>query len=273
MTIARVETSDGFELYAEAHGEGVPLLFSCAYSTTHENWRPQVAPLVAAGARVILWDYLGHGKSDRPHDPSVYSMDRVVDDLGRVLAWGAQGEPAILCGLSFGGLSSLHFAARHLDAVRALVLIASGPGFKNPEAAANWEARTNRTADYIERDGFEAFVAGKAGPTCIGRAPELSAAKAAAASIIAQDTTSVALFARNVAALAPSVIDELASIDRPALVVVGEEDPGFHQAAEVMAAKLPNATKCVVSEGGHILNIETADRFNAIVAEFLKSLA
>jgi pimeloyl-ACP methyl ester carboxylesterase len=271
--MARVETSDGFELHAEVHGEGVPLLFSCAYSTTHENWRAQVEPLVAAGARVILWDYLGHGKSDAPHDPSVYTMDRVVDDMGRVLAWGAKGEPAILCGLSFGGLTSLHFAASHLDQVRGLVLIAAGPGFKNPDAAAKWEARTNRTADYIERDGFRAFVDGKAGPTCIGRFPELPAAKAAADAMAAQDPVSVGLFARKVAALAPSVIDELKDIDRPALVVVGEEDPAFHQAADVMAAKLPNATKRIVPAGGHILNIETAEAFNATVAEFVGSLS
>ena len=171
----RVETSDGIELHAEAHGEGIPILFSCAYSTTHENWRAQVEPLVAAGARVILWDYRGHGKSDGPHDPAAYTMDKLVDDLGRVLDWAVGDEPAVLCGLSFGGLTSLHFAARHLERVRALVLIAAGPGFKNPEAAAKWKQRTNRTADYIEAKGFEAFVNGKAGPTCIGRDPELPA--------------------------------------------------------------------------------------------------
>jgi pimeloyl-ACP methyl ester carboxylesterase len=268
----RVETSDGIELHAEAHGEGIPILFSCAYSTTHENWRAQVEPLVAAGARVILWDYRGHGKSDGPHDPGAYTMDKLVDDLGRVLDWAVGDEPTVLCGLSFGGLTSLHFAAHHLERVRALVLIAAGPGFKNPEAAAKWKQRTNRTADYIETKGFEAFVNGKAGPTCIGRDPELPAARAAAAAIIAQDPVSVGFFARRIAALAPSVIDELPAIDRPALVVVGEEDPAFHQAAEVMAAKLPRATTARVEAGGHILNIEAAERFNRLVADFLQEL-
>ena len=83
--MARVEASDGVELYAEAHGEGVPLVFSCAYCTTHENWRSQVAPLVAAGARVILWDFRGHGESGSPEDPARYSIEQVVDDLARVL--------------------------------------------------------------------------------------------------------------------------------------------------------------------------------------------
>jgi pimeloyl-ACP methyl ester carboxylesterase len=271
--MARVATADGIEVYAEAHGKGVPVLFSCAFATTHENWRPQVEPLVEAGARVILWDYRGHGKSDAPHDVDAYSMDHVQADLGRVLAWGAGGEPAVLAGLSFGGLASLHFAARELKRVRGLVLIASGPGFKNPEAAAKWQARSDRTAAYIETKGFDAFVSGKAGPTCVGREPDLPAARAAAAAIRAQDPIAVGLFGRNVAGAAPSVIDELRDIHRPALLMVGEHDPGFHQAAEVMAAKLPDARSERIANGGHILNIEVADRFNSLVAAFLAELA
>jgi pimeloyl-ACP methyl ester carboxylesterase len=63
-----VLAGDGVRLYAEAHGPGLPLLLSCAYCTTHENFRPQVEPLVAAGARVVLWDYRGHGRSEAPAD-------------------------------------------------------------------------------------------------------------------------------------------------------------------------------------------------------------
>ena len=152
---ARIEGADGTRLHAEAHGEGTPILFSGAFSTTRENWRCQVDPLVAAGARVILWDYRGHGLSDAPHDPGAYEMDRVIDDLGRVLAWGAGDVPAVLAGLSFGGLASLHFAHQNLARVRGLLLIAAGPGFKNSEAAASWQARSNRTAELIETKGFD----------------------------------------------------------------------------------------------------------------------
>jgi pimeloyl-ACP methyl ester carboxylesterase len=268
----KIQTSDGFELYAETHGAGPPIIFSCAFSTTHENWRPQVAPLVAAGARVLLWDYRGHGLSDAPSDAAAYTMDQVVDDLRRVLDELAPDEPVVLAGLSFGGLTSLHFAARHLERVRALVLLAAGPGFKNPEAAARWQATSDRTASFIESKGFEAFVNGKAGPTCVGRRPELLAAQAAGKAIIAQDPAAVARFARLVTGPAASVIDELKHIDVPALVLVGEEDPGYQQAADVMAAKLPRARSERVAGAGHIMNIEVEDRFNELVAEFLEEL-
>jgi pimeloyl-ACP methyl ester carboxylesterase len=269
----RVATSDGRELHAEVHGQGIPVLFSCAFATTHENWRGQVEPLVAAGAQVMLWDYRGHGRSDAPHDPTAYSMDRVVDDFGRVLDACAPDTPAVLAGLSFGGLASLHFAALHPDRVRALVLVAAGPGFKNPDAAAKWQANTNRTADFIESRGFQAFVNGKAGPTCIGNDPERPEARAAAKAIVAQDSVGVGLFARLVAGPAPSVIDELQHIDVPALVLVGEKDAAYRQAAEVMAAKLPQARLEWVEGGGHILNIDAAARFDALVVDFLASLS
>lgn len=272
-----VEAADGIELYVEQHGTrkpgGYTILFSCPYSTTHANWLGQVEPMLGAGHGVLLWDFRGHGRSGIPASQAGYSLDHVIDDMTRVLDWGAPDEAVVLAGLSFGGLASLHFAHRHPTRVAALVLANSGPGFKNPEAAADWKARSERTADFIETRGFEAFVTGKAAPTCIGRRPELPAAIAAAEAIKAQDPAGVANFGRYVAGLAPSIIDELAEIEIPALVAVGGEDRAYQRAAEVMASKLPRA-RCEVVEGaGHIVNIEAADAFNALVLDFLGGLA
>ena len=196
---ARVPASDGVALHAEAHGDGPPLLLSPGYCQTHENFRPQAASLARAGYRVVLWDYRGHGLSEAPLDPARYSMAQVVDDLGRVLDWGAPGRRAVLGGLSFGGLASLHFALAHPSRVRALLLFASGPGFKNPEAQARWEAQVGRIADRLEARGFEGYVDGRAAPTAIGLRPELPAAQAAGRAILAQDPRAVALFGRRVA--------------------------------------------------------------------------
>jgi pimeloyl-ACP methyl ester carboxylesterase len=274
--MAEVEAADGIKLYAESHGtpgpQGQTILFSCPYSTTHENWRPQVEPMLAAGHRVLLWDFRGHGRSGIPASPADYSMDHVLDDLGRVLDWASPDAPVVLAGLSFGGLASLHFADRHPGRVAALVLANSGPGFKKPEAAADWKARSERTADYIETRGWEAFVTGKAAPTCIGRQPELPAAIAAAEAIKAQDPSGVANFGRHVAGLAPSIIDQLAGIEIPALVVVGGDDRAYLRAAEVMASKLPRARYEVIEGAGHIVNIEATESFNALLVDFLGGL-
>jgi pimeloyl-ACP methyl ester carboxylesterase len=263
-----VVASDGAELYAETHGEGLPVLFSCALCTTHVNWAPQVEPLVAAGMQVILWDYRGHGNSSVPADAKAYSIEQVVDDLGRVLDWAAPGRAAVLAGLSFGGLASLHFTLRHPERVRGLLLVDSGPGFKNPKAQAGWAKATDKTAAFVEARGMRAFVE-KAGATMVGLRPELPAAQAAAVAIAAQNPAGVAQFARHVAGVAPPVIDELASVDVPALVIVGENDEPYLRAADVMAAKLPRAEKLVIPGAGHIVNIEAAEVFDAAAIAFL----
>jgi pimeloyl-ACP methyl ester carboxylesterase len=268
--VGEVLASDGARLYAEAEGEGPPLLLSPGYCQTHENFRPQVAPLARAGFRVVLWDYRGHGLSDAPLDASRYSMAQVVDDLGRVLDWAAPGERAILGGLSFGGLASLHFALARPDRVRALLLFASGPGFKNPEAKARWEAQVGRIADRLEARGFEGYVDGRAAPTAIGLRPELPASQAAGRAILAQDPRAVALFGRRVAGPAPAVIDALATLAVPALVLVGELDADYLRAAEVMAARIPGAEHVLVPAAGHCANLDDPPAFNRAVLGFLK---
>lgn len=270
--MSEIRARDGVRLYVEAHGQGIPLVLSCGWCTTHENFRPQVEPLVAAGARVILWDYRGHGRSEVPEADAAYDMPTLVDDLACVLDWAAPGQKAVVGGLSFGGLLSLHFALARPERVRALLLIDSGPGFKNPEAAARWLAQVERTAGRLEERGMEALLTGRAVETSVGRRPELPATRAAALAIAAQAPAGLARFGRRVAGPAPCVIDELPRIPAPALVVVGAEDEAYLRAAEVMAAKLPGASRVVIPGAGHIVNIEEAEAFNAAVAAFLAEL-
>jgi len=272
--VSFVTASDGVRLYAEAHGTGSPpILLSCALNTTHENWRPQVQPLVAAGYSVLLWDYRGHGRSDAPEDPAAYSMERVVRDLEEVLDALAPRASAVVGGLSFGGLASLHFALRRPGRVRALLLVDSGPGFKNPEAQKRWEESVERIASFLERKGPGALVASRSRESLVGRRPELPAAQAAARAIAAQRAHGLANFGRRVAAPAPSVIDALPGIAVPALIVVGEHDAPYLRSAEVMAAKLPNAESVTIQDAGHIVNIEQAEAFDAAVLRFLARVA
>lgn len=270
--MAELVTKDGVRLYVEAHGEGIPIVLSCGYCTTHENFRPQVDPLVRAGARVILWDYRGHGRSDVPETDAAYEMPILVEDLLQVIEWAAPGRRAVVGGLSFGGLLSLHFALAHPDRVLGLLLIDSGPGFKNPEAAARWMEQIDRIAKRLGEQGMDAMVRDRAASTSIGRRPDLPAAQAAARAIAAQNPAGLARFGRRAAGPAPSVIDDLPRIQAPALVVVGAEDEAYLRAAEVMSAKLPAATHVVIPRAGHIVNIEEADAFNAAVAAFLEKL-
>lgn len=273
-----LKSTDGIRLYYEHHlpPPGRPrrptVVFSCAYCTTHENWREQVAKLLAAGHPVVLWDLRGHGDSEAPTAPDAFSIERVVDDLRTVVDATSPDAPIVAAGLSFGGLASLHFRTHHPARVAALVLIGSGPGFKNAEAATAWAAQVERTASFLETRGFAAFVAGRAGATCVGLHPERPAAQRAARAIEAQSVAGVARFGREVSGPAPPVIDALAGMDVPALVLVGELDQAFRRAAEVMAAKLPRARLVVIPAAGHIVNLDEPERFEAELLGFLAGL-
>jgi len=248
------------------------VVLSPGFCQTHENFRPQVAPLQAAGHRVVLWDYRGHGRSDAPEDPARYSIEQVEADLGCVLDATAPGRRVVLGGLSFGGLASLRFTLAHPERVSALLLLASGPGFKKPEAQQRWEAQVERIATRLEERGAGSLVQGRAAETGIGRRPDLPAAQAAARAITAQNGRALACFGRRVTGPVPSLIDALPRIDVPALVVVGAEDEAYLRAGEVMAARLPNAKHLVIRGAGHVVNIEEAEALNAALIEFLATL-
>jgi pimeloyl-ACP methyl ester carboxylesterase len=272
----RLRVSDGIALAVEVHGRGPSVVFSCGYCTTRENFRPQVAPLVEAGFRVVLWDYRGHGESDAPDDPNAYSMDRVLDDLACVLDRAADGEGSgllpVLAGFSFGGLASLHFALRRPDRVRALALLDTGPGFKKPDAQARWLEQTERTARILEERGFEGFLASRGADTAVGRRREDPASRRAAEAIARQTVHGVAWFGRRVSGLAPGCIDDLPRIELPTLVVVGEEDEAFRRAAEVMASRLPRARQVVIPGAGHVVTLEAPEALNGALLSFLRSL-
>jgi pimeloyl-ACP methyl ester carboxylesterase len=271
--MANLISEDGVGLYVESHGDGIPVILSSGLCTTCENFRPQVEAFVDAGARVILWDYRGHGRSESPDDSAAYTLDRVLGDLGRVLDWAAPGRRAVLGGLSFGGLASLHFAQKNPERVRGLILISTGPGFKNPEAGARWSELTERSASLIEKEGPSAFVKSRAAPSLIGLDPDLPASQAAARAIARQDPVGLVHFQRQIAAHVPSIIDELSEIDCPALVAVGEKDDAFLRAADVMAARLPRVERETIPSAGHMVNIDESEAFNAIALRFLGKIA
>lgn len=276
MDVSFVTTTEGNTLYYEHHlPEGpakTPIVISCAFCTTHENWRGQVDALVAAGHPVVLWDQRGHGDSPAPENGAKWSLENVMTDLSAIADATTPERPFVAMGHSFGGLASLHFTARFPRRIAALLLVGSGPGFKNPEAAEGWAAQVERTASFLETRGFEDFVNGRAGTTCIGSKPELPAARAAAKAIVAQSVPGIARFGREISATIPPVIDALTDIAVPALVLVGEDDKPYRRAGEVMSAKLQNARHVVVPDAGHIVNIEQPDVFEREVLGFLADL-
>jgi pimeloyl-ACP methyl ester carboxylesterase len=209
-------------------------------------------PALAADRRVLTWDIRGHGESDSPDDPARYSEALSVEDMAALLDV-LEAPRAVIGGLSLGGYLSLAFYVRFPERVVALILCDTGPGYRREEARAGWNAQAERIAENFEQQGLDA----------LSTSPEVAASPHASAQ-------GLALAARGILAQRDAhVMDSLATISVPTLVLVGANDTPYLAAADVMAAKIPGATKVVLEGAGHAANIDQPEAFNQAVLAFL----
>jgi pimeloyl-ACP methyl ester carboxylesterase len=218
-------------------------------------WQGQVETL-ATRYRVLTWDMRGHGETNSPDDPALYSETATVEDMAAILQHCGV-ESAVVGGLSLGGYMSLAFYNVHPERVHALMLFDTGPGYRNPEARAGWNRLAERRAQVLEAEGLDALRRGS---------DEVRMS-------LHHSATGLAYAARGMLAQFDArVIDALPHIAVPTLVLVGERDEPFLAATDVMATKIPHATKVVIPGAGHAANLHQPDAFNRAVEEFLSTL-
>jgi pimeloyl-ACP methyl ester carboxylesterase len=238
----------------DVDGAGRPVLLSHGYGATSAMFAANVTAL-SAGNRVVTWDLRGHGASQSPADAACYRAASAIADMAALLdELGI--DRAVLGGHSLGGYLSLSFTIAHPERVAGLVLIGTGPGFRNDEARDAWNRRAEATAARLEGEGIAA----------LGSSSELHAGGH-------EDIGGLILAARGTLTQHDAhVMNGLPGIAAPALVVVGADDTHFLAAADYMTAKIPSARKVVIAGAGHAPNIDKPEEFNAAVTEFLADI-
>jgi pimeloyl-ACP methyl ester carboxylesterase len=250
-------TLNGIAIEYQDGGQGSPVLLGHGYSATGRMWDGQRAAL-GDRYRIVSWDMRGHGQTESPSDPAQYSAALTVADM-RALLHHCGIERAVVGGLSLGGYVSLAFYLAHPEMVRALVICDSGPGYRNAEARAAWNARAHERAAELEAKGLDALA---------GRSREMREAMGHHAS-----AQGLAHAARGMLAQEGSaVIDGLATIEVPTLIIVGDQDQPFLAPCEYMAKKIPGARLEVIPGAGHSSNLDQPAIFNRVLLSFLQSL-
>ena len=248
-------TRNGVGIYYEVHGKGPAILLTHGYSATSDMWRPQIEAL-SEDHTLVLWDMRGHGKSDYPEDPALYTEAATVGDMAAILdKIGA--DRAIVGGLSLGGYMSLAFNAAFAQRVRALLIIDTGPGFKNDAAREQWNATARATADQLRKKGL-AYLQEQSPERATSTHRSADGLVRAALGMLTQHDA--------------RVINSLPHIEVPALVVVGSNDEPFLNASDYMAKKIPNAHKVVIPDAGHASNIDQPEVFNRAVLDFINTI-
>jgi pimeloyl-ACP methyl ester carboxylesterase len=248
---------NGIAIEYQDGGQGSPVLLGHGYSATGHMWDGQRAAL-GDHYRIISWDMRGHGQTESPSDPAQYSAALTVADMCALLRHCGI-ERAVVGGLSLGGYVSLAFYLAHPEMVRALVICDSGPGYRNAEARAAWNARAYERAAELEAKGLDALA---------GRSREMREAMGHHAS-----AQGLAHAARGMLAQEGSaVIDGLATIKVPTLIIVGDQDQPFLAPCEYMAKKIPGARLEVIAGAGHASNLDQPVAFNRVLSDFLRGL-
>ena len=251
------------KLYVEEHGDGQPLLLITGLGYAIWSWQRQL-PEWSQRFRCIAVENRGAGRSPKP--PGPYTIEELADDAAEAL----EGRRAHVAGFSMGGYIAQTLAVRHPELVDKLVLICTGTGgpavVSTPaETTAAWQANAGRTPPEFARatmplsfcpgwtdehpDEFEALLADRLEyPT----PPECWRAQYDACLDWGARVTPVE------------------QIDAPTLVVHGDADRIVaHENGLELARRIPGSRFETYPGAGHLLFIEDAPRFNAMVTSFL----
>lgn len=189
-----------------------------------------VAERLADRFETIAVDLLGHGDSPHPDDPDEFTRDRALDDIDDVLA--TLDGPAVLVGHSLGGYLALAHAATRPGVARGLVLLNTGPGFRDEAKREAWNERSRRNG---HRFG------------------------------VSEQAALLNLQFDGV------VMERLAEISVPTLFLAGGDDrPEYQGSGQYLERKMPDARLVVLGGGGHSMHVDThVDEVAALIADFV----
>ena len=242
---------------------GYPLLLLTGLGYAIWSWQRQI-PEWSRRFRCIAVENRGTGRSPKP--PGPYSIEALADDAAEAL----EGHRAHVAGFSMGGYIAQVLALRHPELVERLVLVCTATGgadhLPTPnETIAAWEAHADRTPPEFARatmplsfapgwtdehpDEFEQLLADRLEhPT----PPECWRAQYDACRRFVEQVSPVE------------------QIEAPTLVIHGDADRVVpYENGLELARRIPDARFEPFAGGGHLLFLESAERFNRIVAEFL----
>ena len=252
--------ANGIDVNYEIEGEGPVVTFSHSLACNLSMWDEQVRAL-RSRYRVLRYDTRGHGQTSAP--AGAYTLDQLAEDLKGLLD-GLGIRETHFVGLSMGGMIGQVFALKHPAMIQSLALCDTTSRHP-PGAAAIWEDRIKtvgpmavptlerwftapfraRRKDLMERVGVMIRATPAAGYIgCCHALPKIS------------------------------VTEKLRDVRCPALVIVGEEDPGtpVEMAREIHAA-LPAAELAVLCRASHLSNLEQPEEFNRVLGGFLDKLS
>jgi pimeloyl-ACP methyl ester carboxylesterase len=248
-------------------GAGRPLVLLHAFPLSAAMWLDQREGL-ADGCRVITPDLRGFGGSPLGADEP--DLAEMADDVAALIDRLGY-DRVVLGGLSMGGYVAMAFVRQHPQRLAGLVLADTKAGADTPAAAANRE----RIAAAVLADHNSTVLVDEVLPALVGPTTVTSRAlvHGRVRGLVQSAPAHAVAWAQRAMARRPDSTADLAWVDVPTLVIVGEEDTLTPLAeAEAMAAAVPAARLVRIPGAGHLSAVEAPAEFNAAVRSFLAGL-
>jgi 2-succinyl-6-hydroxy-2,4-cyclohexadiene-1-carboxylate synthase len=199
--------------------------------------------------------------------PNTVKIEDLADELVQHL-----GDGGDIIGYSMGGRLALLAALRHPEKVRRLVLISSGPGFKDDQLQGSRRTHEMALAETLEEEGLGPFVAmWEKNPILkpyrpFPRAIEENLRYAR----MQHEAKDLAGALRQLGAGAmPNLWDRLGELRSETLLVAGAADERYVGVMQEMKSLIPKARLEIIPEAGHAIHREKAGDLLQVVYSFL----
>ena len=270
-----ITAKDGTQIYYKDWGRGPVVTFSHGWPLNADMWDGQMLFLAQQGFRVVAHDRRGHGRSGQASSGN--DMNGYADDLAAVIET-LDLRDATLVGHSTGGGEVVRYIGRHGTArVAKVVLIAAVPPLLL-KTDANPEGLPMEVFD-----GIRAAIVADRSQAWRDFAPRFYGANRPGAKVsqgvldqfwlwsmqagLKNAFDSIKAFSET------DFTEDLKRIDRPTLVLHGEDDQvvPVHDSARKSARLVPGAKAIYYPGAPHGITATHGDQINADLLAFLRS--
>jgi pimeloyl-ACP methyl ester carboxylesterase len=244
-----------------------PVLLVPGYTGSKEDFLAVLAPIAAAGHRVVAIDLRGQFESAGDEDPTAYDVKALAEDVLAVLA--TLDRPAHLVGHSFGGLVARAAALADPAGLRSLTLMSSGPAAVPSPADVN----IGLLAQVLPVMDLETIWVAKrqieAQTETDPPRPEIE--DWMHRRFVANHPVSLRRMAEQLLTVVDAT-DELAALGLPVLVMFGERDDVWPPSLQAATAERLAARVVALPDVGHSPAADAPDATVAPLLEFWASV-
>ncbi|HLK00767.1 MAG TPA: proline iminopeptidase-family hydrolase [Streptosporangiaceae bacterium] len=268
------------------------LLLHGGPAATHQYLEACDSYLPGAGIEYYYYDQLGCGRSDQPDEPTLWELDRYVDEVEQVRqALRLDRDSFVLYGHSWGGILATEYALHHQQHLRGLIISSmmfSVPAYNayaeralmpEMDPAVLAEIKEIEARGDTESPRYEKLLLGHYTRHVLRMPPEnwpdpvtrafaqvnrdIYVAMQGPSELGIPDTAKLASWDRT---------GDLASIDVPTLVIGARHDTMDPAHMETMARRFPQGRYLYCPQGSHLAMYDDQQTYFAGLISFLAQL-